>query len=72
VGAVDGVRIDPKSFEAVVMFSVRDDIRLPKDSAAIITSESLLAANSSRCSLAATRRCCSPAVHHHYPGVGKP
>jgi phospholipid/cholesterol/gamma-HCH transport system substrate-binding protein len=42
VGAVDGVRIDPKSFEAVVMFSVRDDIRLPKDSAAIITSESLL------------------------------
>ena len=42
MGSVDAVSIDPKSFEAVVTFSVRDDIRLPKDSAAIITSESLL------------------------------
>ena len=42
VGSVDSASIDPKSFEAVVTFSVRDDLRLPKDSAAIITSESLL------------------------------
>jgi phospholipid/cholesterol/gamma-HCH transport system substrate-binding protein len=42
VGTVDDARIDPHNFEAVVAFSVRNDIRLPKDSAAIITSESLL------------------------------
>jgi phospholipid/cholesterol/gamma-HCH transport system substrate-binding protein len=42
VGSVNQARIDPQSFQAVVAFSVRDDIRLPKDSAAIITSESLL------------------------------
>jgi phospholipid/cholesterol/gamma-HCH transport system substrate-binding protein len=42
VGTVTSEQIDPKSFEAVVNFTVRDDIRLPKDSAAIITSESLL------------------------------
>lgn len=42
VGTVDTERIDPQSFQAVVEFSVRDDIKLPKDSAAIITSESLL------------------------------
>jgi phospholipid/cholesterol/gamma-HCH transport system substrate-binding protein len=42
VGAVVSEQIDPKSFEAVVDFTVRNDIRLPKDSAAIITSESLL------------------------------
>jgi phospholipid/cholesterol/gamma-HCH transport system substrate-binding protein len=42
VGTVTAEEIDPKSFEAVVDFTVRDDIKLPKDSAAIITSESLL------------------------------
>lgn len=42
VGSVNQERIDPKSFQAIVGFSVRDDIKLPKDSAAIITSESLL------------------------------
>ena len=42
VGSVDQERIDPKTFQAVVGFSVRNDIKLPKDSAAIITSESLL------------------------------
>ena len=42
VGSVNEERIDPKSFEAVVGFTVRNDIKLPKDSAAIITSESLL------------------------------
>jgi phospholipid/cholesterol/gamma-HCH transport system substrate-binding protein len=42
VGSVNQERIDPKSFQAVVALSVRDDIKLPKDSAAIVTSESLL------------------------------
>ena len=42
VGTVTSEQIDPKSFEAVVGFSMRNDIKVPKDSAAIITSESLL------------------------------
>ncbi len=42
VGTVTSEHIDPKSFEAVVNFSMRNDVRLPKDSAAIVTSESLL------------------------------
>lgn len=42
IGTVNSERIDPESFQAVVEFSVRDGIKLPKDSAAIITSESLL------------------------------
>lgn len=42
VGTVVGEQIDPKTFEAVVAFTVRNDIKLPKDTAAIITSESLL------------------------------
>jgi len=42
VGSVNSERIDPQSFQAVVALSVRDDIKLPKDTAAVITSESLL------------------------------
>ena len=42
VGSVNDARIDPQSFQAVVTLSLRNDIRLPKDSAAIVTSESLL------------------------------
>ena len=42
IGSVNEARIDPQSFQAVVALSVRGDIKLPKDSAAIITSESLL------------------------------
>ena len=42
VGSVNEERIDPRTFQAVVSLSVRNDIKLPKDSAAIITSESLL------------------------------
>jgi phospholipid/cholesterol/gamma-HCH transport system substrate-binding protein len=42
VGNVSEERIDPQSFHAVVSLSVRDDIKLPKDTGAIITSESLL------------------------------
>jgi phospholipid/cholesterol/gamma-HCH transport system substrate-binding protein len=42
VGTVDEERIDPQSYLAVVSLTVRDDVKLPKDTAAIITSESLL------------------------------
>src|SRR4051794_361800 len=42
VGSVNEERIDPQSFQAVVTLTVRNDVKLPKDSAAIITSESLL------------------------------
>jgi phospholipid/cholesterol/gamma-HCH transport system substrate-binding protein len=42
VGSVNEERIDPQSFQAVVALSLRNDLKLPKDSAAIVTSESLL------------------------------
>ena len=42
IGTVTDERIDPKTFDAIVTMSVREDIRLPKDTGASITSESLL------------------------------
>jgi phospholipid/cholesterol/gamma-HCH transport system substrate-binding protein len=42
VGSVTSEQIDPKTFSAIVTMTVRNDIQLPKDSAAAITSESLL------------------------------
>lgn len=42
IGSVSETRIDPQNFLAIVALTVRNDIKLPKDSAAIITSESLL------------------------------
>lgn len=42
VGQVVAERVDPSSFKAQVTFTVRPDIHLPTDSAAIITSDSLL------------------------------
>jgi phospholipid/cholesterol/gamma-HCH transport system substrate-binding protein len=42
VGNVLNMRVDPKTFLAVVTLSVNDDIHLPKDTSAEITSESLL------------------------------
>ncbi|WP_323992197.1 outer membrane lipid asymmetry maintenance protein MlaD [Nguyenibacter sp. L1] len=42
VGQVVAERVDPASYKAQVTFTVRPDIRLPTDSAAIITSDSLL------------------------------
>jgi phospholipid/cholesterol/gamma-HCH transport system substrate-binding protein len=42
VGTVTDERIDPKTFSAIVTMTVRDDIHLPKDTGAAITSESLL------------------------------
>jgi phospholipid/cholesterol/gamma-HCH transport system substrate-binding protein len=42
VGSVTNEVIDPKTFQAIVTLNVRDGIELPKDTAAEITSESLL------------------------------
>jgi phospholipid/cholesterol/gamma-HCH transport system substrate-binding protein len=42
VGSVTSSRIDPQTFRAVVDFTVADDIKLPKDSSAVITSDGLL------------------------------
>jgi phospholipid/cholesterol/gamma-HCH transport system substrate-binding protein len=42
VGSVDSATLDPKTYQAVVGFNVADNIKLPKDSSAVITSESLL------------------------------
>src|SRR6516225_2440661 len=42
IGSVNAEQIDPQSFQAVVSLTVRNDIKLPKDTAAIVTSESLL------------------------------
>ena len=42
VGSVLNTRVDPKTFLAVVTLSVKDEIRLPKDTAAEVTSDSLL------------------------------
>lgn len=42
VGTVTDATIDPKTFQARVAFTVRNDIKLPKDTAAVISSESLL------------------------------
>ncbi|MFL5281006.1 MAG: outer membrane lipid asymmetry maintenance protein MlaD [Rhodopila sp.] len=42
VGTVTAEQIDPKTFQAIVSLTVRNDIELPKDSSAEITSESLL------------------------------
>ncbi|MCW5774425.1 MAG: outer membrane lipid asymmetry maintenance protein MlaD [Rhodospirillaceae bacterium] len=42
VGSVLDQRIDPKDFRAVVVFSVRSDLKLPDDTVAAITSDGLL------------------------------
>ncbi len=42
VGSVDQERLDPETCPAVVALSVRNDVKLSKDTGAIITSESLL------------------------------
>ena len=42
VGTVDSTSLDPKTYQAVVGFTVANDVKLPKDSSASITSQSLL------------------------------
>jgi phospholipid/cholesterol/gamma-HCH transport system substrate-binding protein len=42
IGTVTGERIDPETFQAVVSFTVANQIKLPTDSSAMITSDGLL------------------------------
>ncbi|MCP1273899.1 outer membrane lipid asymmetry maintenance protein MlaD [Gluconobacter albidus] len=42
VGHVTGTTVDPKTFQAQVTFTLAPDVKLPTDSAAIVTSDSLL------------------------------
>ncbi len=42
VGTVLATRLDPETWQAVVEFSVREDVRLPADSSAAIVSTGLL------------------------------
>jgi phospholipid/cholesterol/gamma-HCH transport system substrate-binding protein len=42
VGSIDSATLDPTTYQAVVGFTVADNVKLPKDSSAVITSESLL------------------------------
>jgi phospholipid/cholesterol/gamma-HCH transport system substrate-binding protein len=42
IGSVLEQRIDPADFRAVIVFSVRSDLKLPEDTVAAITSDGLL------------------------------
>ncbi len=42
VGQVDDRELDTETFEAVVLFTVSSDVRLPADTQAVVTSEGLL------------------------------
>lgn len=42
IGSVLDQRIDPADFRAVIVFTVRSDLRLPEDTVAAITSDGLL------------------------------
>lgn len=42
VGSITGLELDPEKYLAVVTMSIREDIEIPNDTAAVITSESLL------------------------------
>ena len=42
VGSVTDRRLDPESFEAIVGFTVHNDVHLPEDTAAVVTSDNIL------------------------------
>ena len=42
VGSVESLTLDPKTFQAVVHMQIDNTIKLPKDTAAVVASESLL------------------------------
>jgi len=42
VGQVLGFTLDPKNFRAIVSMNINDDVKLPKDTAAVIASAGLL------------------------------
>ena len=41
VGSVVDRRLDPETFEAIIGFTVNDDVQLPDDTAAVVTSDNL-------------------------------
>jgi phospholipid/cholesterol/gamma-HCH transport system substrate-binding protein len=45
IGSIVDQRLDPQTFQAVVRLSIRDDIKLPSDTAARILSDGLLGGN---------------------------
>lgn len=42
VGSVTGLRIDPRTFQAILEFTVRSDLKLPTDTSAVISTGGLL------------------------------
>ena len=42
VGSVVGARLDPQTYQAAVDFTVADNVKLPRDSSAAVTSDGLL------------------------------
>ncbi|MCI2393997.1 outer membrane lipid asymmetry maintenance protein MlaD [Aliiroseovarius sediminis] len=42
VGAVTGINLNPETFRAVTSFTVKSDVALPEDTAALVSSEGLL------------------------------
>ena len=45
VGTVIDQHFDPKAYQAVVTIEVEDDVKLPKDTSAVVTSDGLLGDN---------------------------
>jgi phospholipid/cholesterol/gamma-HCH transport system substrate-binding protein len=45
VGSVIEQRFDPKTYQAVVTIEMDDDVKLPKDTSAVVTSDGLLGDN---------------------------
>ena len=45
VGAVSGLALNPETFRADAVFSIRDNVALPIDTAAVVASEGLLGGN---------------------------
>ncbi len=45
VGTVTGQTLDPETFKALISFTVREDVKLPADSTAVVASEGLLGGN---------------------------
>jgi phospholipid/cholesterol/gamma-HCH transport system substrate-binding protein len=61
VGTVADVTLDPKTFMAVTRLSLRDDVLVPADSTAKVTSDGLLGGSHLAIAPADRRRHCSPA-----------
>ena len=45
VGSVTAERLDPATYQAVVTFTVANDVKVPKDSSAVVATEGLLGGN---------------------------